>query len=258
METSFKDHFSENSQEYKQFRPKYPAELFSYLASISSSSNSSLEKKAWDCATGTGQAACGLADYFSEVIATDASKDQIENAVKKKGVSYQVASAENNGIESNSIDLITVAQAFHWFDIDAFILEVNRVLKGRGILAVWTYNLLSVQGTKGKTIDDVINHFYGSVLEDFWPDERALVESGYKDIHLPFKELKTPVFHMSTEWSLPQITGYLNTWSAVKKFQNKMRVNPVERLYDEISGMWGEPEKTRLITWPLNIRVWQK
>lgn len=173
-------------------------------------------------------------------------------------MSYQIASAENSGIESNSINLITVAQAFHWFDIDAFAKEVNSVLKDGGVLAIWTYNLLSVQGTNGKAIDDAINHLYGSVLEGFWPDERALVETGYKDIQLPFKELKAPVFYMSAEWSLPQITGYLNTWSAAKKYQEEVGVNPVEMLNDEISGIWGEPEITRLIKWPLSIRVWQK
>ena len=170
MKVIFKDYFSEDSKGYDNYRPKYPAELFSFLASISSHHH-----KAWDCATGTGQSAIGLSDYFSEIIATDASKTQIENANKKKGVSYHVASAENSGIESNSIDLITVAQAFHWFNIDAFSEEANRVLKAEGIIAIWTYNLLSVQ----KEIDEIISHLYHSVLGVFWPKERKMVENNY-------------------------------------------------------------------------------
>ncbi len=121
---------------------------------------SNYHQKAWDCATGTGQSAIGLSDYFSEIIATDASRTQIENANKTRGVTYHVATAENSKIESNSIDLITVAQAFHWFNIDAFSKEANRVLKAEGIIAIWTYNLLSVH----KEIDEIINHLYNSIL----------------------------------------------------------------------------------------------
>lgn len=108
MTLKFKDYFSENSEEYNKFRPTYPAELFIYLASVSKQ-----HQKAWDCATGTGQSAISLSDYYTMVIATDAGKTQIENAEKKPGVVYQVAIAENSHIKENSIDLITVAQAFY-------------------------------------------------------------------------------------------------------------------------------------------------
>ncbi len=136
----FNDYFSENSEEYRKFRPTYPAELFSYLASLSNHHH-----RVWDCATGTGQSARSLSNYFSEIIATDASKTQIENAIETSGVTYRIAKAEKSGIESNSIDLITVAQALHWFNMDAFSKEANRVLKNGGIIAVWSYNLFSMQ-----------------------------------------------------------------------------------------------------------------
>ena len=249
MKLKFKDHFSKNSEEYKQFRPKYPAELFSYLASVSNQ-----HQKAWDCATGTGQAAVSLAEYFSTVIATDASEAQIKNAEKKQGVTYQLAKAENSNIDNNSIDLITVAQALHWFNIDEFSKEANRVLKDKGILSVWTYNLLSIQ----EDIDEIIFYLYDSILGDYWPKERKMVEDRYKSIQLPFKELENPSFKMSANWNLPQLIGYLCTWSATKNYQKEFGVNPVESVYEKIVNIWGDSEKEVLVEWPLNLRLWQK
>jgi ubiquinone/menaquinone biosynthesis C-methylase UbiE len=147
---TFKDHFSGHSQEYRKFRPLYPAELFSHLASLCAE-----KELAWDCATGSGQAAMGLGEHFREVIATDASVNQIANASPSPGVTYCVAHAENSRIKSGSVDLITVAQALHWFNISAFADESNRVLKDRGILAVWTYGLLSFDDE----LDSIVEKF---------------------------------------------------------------------------------------------------
>ena len=248
----FKDHFSGNSEEYNRFRPRYPEELFSYLASISNQ-----HQTAWDCATGTGQSAISLSEYFSTVVATDASETQIKNAEKKPGVIYQVATAENSYIENNSIDLITVAQALHWFNIDDFFKEANRVLKDRGILSVWTYNFLSVQ----EEIDEIILYLYDTILGAYWPEERKMIEDEYKNIQLPFKEykkFKSPSFKMSANWNLSQLIGYLCTWSATKNYQKKIGLNPVEKVYDEIADIWGDPENTVPVEWPLSLKVWQK
>ncbi|PZR76620.1 MAG: SAM-dependent methyltransferase, partial [Chthoniobacterales bacterium] len=141
---SFKDHFSGHAAEYAQFRPEYPTELFKYLTSIAPG-----RAQAWDCATGNGQAAIALASHFSRVIATDASAQQIANARQHDRVEYRVATAEASGLDDNSIDLITVAQALHWFDLPRFFSEATRVLKSRGAIAVWAYNLLQA----GKEID---------------------------------------------------------------------------------------------------------
>ena len=249
MKLKFKDHFSENSDEYKTFRPAYPAALFTYLAS-----QSKQHQKAWDCATGTGQSAVALSKYYTSVIATDASTTQIENAIITPGVTYQVASAENSAIEDNSIDLITVAQAFHWFNIKAFAKEANRVLKDKGVLSVWTYSLLSIQ----QEIDSEILYLYKTILDEYWPQERTMVEDGYKNIQLPFKQMSTPSFNMSASWNLFQLLGYLNTWSATKKYQAKHDSNPVEHISNKIADIWGDPNKIYAVKWPLSIRLWQK
>ena len=201
MKSNFNDHFSDASQDYSKYRPHYPSELFTYLASICHQ-----QYLAWDCATGSGQAAFGLAEHFDKVIATDASCAQIDSASKHKAnIHFNVATAEQSHIKAQSVDLISVAQALHWFDIDAFSQEVKRVLKPDGILCAWTYNLLSVE----KEIDQIIKHLYGPVLDKYWPDQRMLVENDYRDINLPFNKKDAPRFEMTSEWTLDQLIGYL-------------------------------------------------
>src|SRR5262245_62484360 len=146
----FKDHFSKQAAGYAQFRPRYPQDLFEYLGSIAPS-----RQLAWDCATGNGQAAVGLASVFDRVIATDASERQISNAQSLEIVEYRVAPAENSAIESETVDLIMVAQALHWFDLDSFYAEARRVLKPDGILAASAYNLLHI----GQAIDEIVNRY---------------------------------------------------------------------------------------------------
>jgi ubiquinone/menaquinone biosynthesis C-methylase UbiE len=112
MGNTFKDHFSEVPQQYGQYRPQYPDSLFQYLSSLTQQ-----HACAWDCATGTDQAAATLAGYYSQVIATDASDAQIKTATLQDGITYKTALAKHSGIARHSIDLITVAQALHWFDL---------------------------------------------------------------------------------------------------------------------------------------------
>jgi len=249
LTSEFKDHFSIASDDYDRYRPCYPEALFNYLASESKNLG-----RAWDCATGTGQSAVNLALYFREVIATDASEAQIKNTVATGGVAYKVALAESTDIEANSIDLITVAQALHWFNIGAFADEVIRVLKPDGMLAVWTYSFLNVNSA----IDEIVNDFYGRVLEPYWPDERKMVEAGYKDIHFPLEEKQTPGFKMQQDWNLQQLIGYLSTWSAVKRYHKEMGKNPIEKLQQKLTPLWGQTENYKTIEWPLTVRLWVK
>jgi len=231
------------------YRPGYPKEMFSYLSSLSES-----KERAWDCATGNGQSAIALSEYFTEVIATDASKNQIENAAVVGNVTYQVEKAEKTSIDSNSIDVITVAQALHWFNLNEFSIEVMRVLKTHGVLAVWTYALMDIN----HEINTIVNHLYGSTLDLYWPPERKFVEEGYKNIKFPLQEINPPGFQMKTEWDLSQLIGYLHTWSAVKKYEAKEGFNPVDRQYKKLVALWGNPNQKLLIYWPLTLKVWKK
>jgi SAM-dependent methyltransferase len=182
----FKDHFSKQAAGYAKFRPRYPQKLFDYLGSIAPS-----RQVAWDCATGNGQAAVGLASVFDRVTATDASEKQIANAESHERVDYRVAPAENSGIGSGTIDLIMVAQALHWFDLGRFYEEARRVLKNDGPCAASAYNLLHVE----PDIDEVVNRYYYEVVGPFWPPERKLVEQ-FADLPFPFHQVDAPRFEI--------------------------------------------------------------
>ena len=244
--SGFKDHFSGASLDYQRSRPTYPEALFDFLAAQTPGHD-----MVWDCATGTGQAAQMLARYFDRVIATDGSATQIANTVHDARIDYRVATAEDSGIESRSADLVTVAQALHWFDIPAFFAEVRRVLKPHGVIAIWSYNLLTIE----PGIDAVINHLYGPVLDACWPPERKLVESDYRGIDFPFRTVATPLFAMEAYWTLDQLLAYLRTWSAVRRYQTEHGIDPVIATAEALLPLWGDRHTRRTIRWPMPVRI---
>jgi SAM-dependent methyltransferase len=243
---TFKDYFSRQADDYARYRPEYPRELFAYLSSLEPAHDC-----AWDCATGSGQAAIALAEFFDRVVATDASEKQIASATKSRRVEYRVAPAEKSGLDAHSIDLITVAQALHWLDVDAFFREVRRVLRPAGVLAVWCYDLLEI----APEIDAIINRFYQEIVGPYWPPERKIVESRYRRIPFPFTELQPPPLKMKARWSLAHILGYLRTWSATRAFMVARDTDPIELVRSDLASAWGEPQRQRLVSWPLTIRV---
>jgi len=245
---SFKDHFSKHAADYAKYRPRYPCEMFEYLGTVAPS-----RQLAWDCGTGNGQAAVGLASAFDRVIATDASENQIANAQSHEKVAYRVASAENSGIGSETIDLIMVAQALHWFDLDRFYAEAWRVVKPDGVFAASAYNLLHIE----KAIDEVVNRYYYEVVGPFWPPERRLVEQ-FADLPFPFQEIDAPRFEMTAHWNLDHLLGYLGTWSSSQRFIAAKGSDPLEQIFDALSRTWGEPGQTRTISWPIVIRIGRK
>jgi SAM-dependent methyltransferase len=242
---NFKDHFSRQAPDYAIFRPGYPQELFDYLGSIAPS-----RQLGWDCGTGNGQAAVRLASIFDRVIATDASETQIANAQPHEHVEYRVATAENSGIQSGMIDLIMVAQALHWFDLDRFYAEAQRVLKPDGVLAASAYNLLQIE----PAIDEIVNRYYYEVVGPFWPPERQLVER-FTDLPFPFHEIDPPKFEMTAQWSLENLVGYLRTWSSTQRFIVARASDPLEQIANDLRNAWGNPHQVRNVVWPLTLRV---
>lgn len=245
----FTDHFAGVAGHYAAHRPTYPPALFAWLAQAAPA-----RELVWDCATGTGQAACGLAGHFRQVLATDASAAQIAAATPCAGVEYRTAPAEQSGLADASADLITVAQALHWFDLDSFYAEVRRVLKPGGLLAVWTYGVFETGGgADAGAVRKLLHTFYHGTVGPYWPPERRHVENGYAELAFPFDPVMVPAFSMSVEWTLNDLTGYLRSWSATARFRETNGTDPVVQLEQRLSRFWGEGR--RRICWPLSIRA---
>ena len=248
--SNFKDLFSGHAQDYALFRPRYPQELFAYLAELPRSRDVSKDR-VWDCGTGNGQAAAALAEHFPQVVATDPSAEQLKNATPHPRVLYKVGTAEASGLDAASVSLVTVAQALHWFRFQEFFKEVRRVCP-QGHLAVWSYGLAQVQ----PDIDAAVLNFYQGEIDRFWEPERRHVDHGYRDIEFPFAEVSAPAFRMRAEWSVDQCIGYLGTWSAVKKARRELTHDPLLPLAERLRALWPAAEK-KLIRWPLALRVFQ-
>jgi SAM-dependent methyltransferase len=249
-ERQFPDHFSKQSREYARYRPLYPAELYEYLASLTPEHD-----RAWDVGTGNGQAAIGLAQHYRSIIATDPSKQQIALATPHERVTYRVATAEHSAIEDRSIDLVTVALAVHWFDLDRFYAEVQRVLRPHGVLAVWCYNLTGIT----PAVDAVMESYYHDVLGEFWPPQIRWVDEHYQTLPFPFAEFAAPEFALEAMWSLNDLFGYLSSWSAAQKYKAAYGIDPLDTKRAEFDAAWSAPalgaEINRVVRWPIYLRV---
>lgn len=247
MSESFKDHFSGVAATYAQSRPRYHADLFDWLAG--QCANRDL---AWDCGTGNGQAARHLAGTFARVIATDASAAQIAEAEPHARIDYRVAPAEQSGLDDAAADLVTVAQALHWFDLDRFYREVRRVLKPGGLIAAWCYGTFRVHDA---AIDSAVQHFYAETVGPYWPPERRHIEAGYSDLPFPFEPVAAPSFSMSADWSWPELAAYLRSWSATDRYRAAEGADPVADLEASLASQWGDPSKPRRFEWPIALLV---
>lgn len=243
---SFKDHFSGHAGAYAASRPHYPMALFEWLAQ-----GAPARERAWDAGCGNGQAALALAQHFESVVATDPSADQIAQAEAHARVSYRVEAAEAPTHADASIDLVCVAQALHWFDLERFYTGVRRVLRPDGVIAVWTYGLSRV----APDVDRVFLQLYTEILEPYWPPERRHVENAYADLAFPFTPIDAPQFAMQCDWTLAQYLAYLRTWSATQRYLRERGADPVDRIADAMAQAWGDPSVARGVRWPLGLRV---
>lgn len=239
-----KDYFSAQSKAYAAFRPTYPDELYQFIFQ-----HVKERETAWDCATGNGQVAKVLSRYFDDVFATDISQQQLDHAPREKNIFYSISPAEKTPFNDNEFDLITVAQALHWFDRDKFYKEATRVAKQDAILAVWGYGLLYIN----PVIDSLIASFYEDTVGPYWDDARRLVEEGYKTISFPFEEISTPALSIQVEWTLDQLSGYFFSWSATQKYIKEKGHDPVRPFIDTLDKHWS-PTRMK-VAFPIFTRI---
>ena len=241
----FPDHFSGHADRYEEFRPTYPDELFAYLASLAQTHD-----LACDCATGNGQAAVGLTPHFRSIVALDASGQQLGQAAGHDRIVYVQVLADRTPLPDGSVDLVTAASAFHWFDLPKFYREVRRIARPAGILALWGYRMPSVT----PAVDAVVQRLSAEVLRRFWLPETKLAAEGYRTIGLPFEEIKTPRFRMTHDWNLDQLAGFTGTWSASLRYRDHTGLDPVDAVREELAAAWGNADDTRQVSWNLHLR----
>jgi len=240
-----KDYFSTQANVYATFRPTYPASIYEFIFQ-----HLKKKRRAWDCATGNGQVARHLANYFEEVYATDISQKQLDQAIQQNNIFYSLNPAEKTSFPDDHFDLITVGQALHWFDRDRFYEEVKRVGKPGALLAVWGYALMYIE----PAIDKVIMNFYDNIVGPYWDQARRLVEEEYRSISFPFEELPTPKFFITSTWTITHLAGYLESWSATQKYIQTHGVNPVPALLKDVEQLW-EQETTKSIRFPVFLKL---
>lgn len=245
-ESSSRNWFAQGGSAYAKFRPSYPAELATYLALVSPD-----KRLAVDVGCGTGQLTAQLGGHFSQVVGFDPSSDQLANAVQHPHVRYERALAENLPLDAGTVSMVTAAQAAHWFDLLAFFSEVRRVAAPGAVVALATYGVLELE----PEVRHVFNLFYRDVIGPFWPPERALVDSGYSTIDFPFSELPAPRMAIRQTWNLPELLGYVSTWSAVRAAVDAGRQDLLASFADDIGVAWGDAGARRSVSWPIALRI---
>ena len=243
-----KDNFSEQSASYKKFRPTYPSVLYEEILS-----HVNIKDKCWDCGTGNGQVAIALAPYFHQVHATDLSENQLRQAPQLPNISYKAIRAEDTNFPDDYFDLITVAQAIHWFDHAAFEREAKRVLKSGGVLAVWGYGVLRID----EHINPIIDDFYTKVVGKYWDPERKHIDNHYAEIQMYMQEIAVKkTFNISVSWDLSELEGYFNTWSSVRHYRKAHENNPVDGLIKQIRELWRRKNNMQ-VRFPLFLKMWR-
>ncbi len=238
------DRFSGHADLYAQYRIDYPADLYDFILSFVGE-----RQTAWDCATGNGQVASVLAGLFTQVEATDISDAQLARAVQVPNIHYQVSPAEQTPFANHSFDLITVAQALHWFNVPVFHQEVRRVAKPGAVLAEWGYGLVKI----GDDLDPLLLDFYRNRIGSYWDPQRKYIDNAYATLPFPFSDVHRQTFTARRSWSLERFLNYLRTWSAVRQYMHENGHDPVTVLGDTLKPLWGGGE--RETNFPIFLRV---
>lgn len=243
---TFEDHFSAHADAYVQHRPRYPEQLFAWLASVLRE-----RKLAWDVGTGNGQVALALAAHVDRIVATDASADQLAHAAGHDRVEYRNESAGRVSLDGASVDLITAGAAAHWFDLDGFYREVRRVAKRDAVIALFSYGPNDI----ARALGPAVRRFHEQVLSEFWPERIQYVHDRYETLPFPFEELPVPPLEVSVAWNLHEVLAFLETWSAAQRYFEERGMRATNEVAAELAAEWGDPAQRREIRYPLFVRA---
>ena len=243
---TFEDHYSGHAGAYARHRPTYPDALFAWFASVMSG-----HALAWDAGTGNGQVAIALARHVDHVVATDASAEQIEQAVPHERVTYRNEPSDRVSLATCSVDLITAGAAAHWFELDGFYREVRRVGRRGAVIALFSYGPRDFAAAAGP----VVHRFQEEVLGPYWPERIRYVHDRYATLPFPFDELAAPSFFMTVEWDLGQLLQFLETWSASQRYFQDRGKAATDTIVAELTAAWGDPSRRRQLQCPIFVRA---
>ncbi|WP_425307198.1 class I SAM-dependent methyltransferase [Ammonicoccus fulvus] len=238
--------FDAGGAAYAEFRPTYPPELIALLADAAPG-----RTLAADVGCGKGQLTVALAGEFDAVLGLDPSASQLAHAIPHERVTYRMAPAERLPVADRSVDLVTAAQAAHWFDLPRFYAEVRRVLVPSGALALVSYGRQQLDSA----VDERFQRFYSEEVGAYWPAERQHVDAGYRTLEFPFDELPVPPLEIRRDFTLPDLLGYVSTWSATRRAREAVREDLLDRFGEEMAELWGDPDRVRRARWPVNVRL---
>lgn len=241
------DRFSKQSNTYVSARPRYPEEIYKFLSGISPA-----RTLAWDCGTGNGQAAIHLVEYFDHVYANDLSQNQIQNAFQHERIKYDVCTAEDANLQEHSVDLITVAQAIHWFDLEKFYAITNKALKPNGIIALWAYGFISADD---QALDSLFQKVGKEILHEYWDPQVHKIWKGYDQLDFPFKEVEHPQWHMHIQWSRTDFISYIESWSAARKYQDTNNQSIISEIITDLEKLWPDPNIQQTFRSPITSRI---
>jgi len=248
LSAKVKDLFSGHAKEYAAFRPKYPDAFVKYISRLVK-----YRGVVWDCACGNGQFSLPLAEHFQLVLASDISEKQIAAAPGHKGILYTVQPAEKTDFPDEFFDMVVVGQAIHWFNHDAFYREANRVMGPNAVIAAIGYGLMRIS----PEVNAVLDHFYKNITGPYWEPERKYIDDSYKTLPFPFETIEVPLFEMPCQWTFEQMMGYLNTWSAVKKYEKENGINPLTLVAGDFEKVWGGATFKQVV-FPLFVKAGRK
>lgn len=239
--------FDTGGRDYGAFRPDYPSELAAHLADCAARTGCAV-----DVGCGTGQLTRHLARHFDRVVGLDPSDDQLRNALPHPRITWRRAGAEDMGLDDGSADLITAAQAAHWFDLPAFYAQVRRAAAPGAVIALVSYGVMELDDA---ALDARFRRFYDHEAGPFWPPERRLVDDGYAGLYFPFAEIPAPDLSIRRDWRLDEVLGYVATWSSVRRLREAGRQEVLAGFAADLAALWGDPDRPRGVAWPVAMRL---
>ncbi|MCJ8170730.1 class I SAM-dependent methyltransferase [Atopomonas sediminilitoris] len=229
---------------YQRYRPDYPAELFAWLSQQCAS-----QQRVLDIACGSGQASEAWRSHFDQVLACDLNLAGLQRSPAHSPVLYVQSAAERLPITDHSLDMISVAQALHWFATPTFYNEARRVLQPHGLISAWSYGFFS---SGLPALDHALQHFHDHTLGAYWSAGREHVMQGYRHLPFPFTQHLTPTFNITRHWLAEELLGYLSSWSALAQYRQH-HADPLPALANTLHDIWPSSGERLCFTWPLCV-----